>query len=75
MEEFGASPPDADLDIASRDYARRVQGLRNDAYRQAVAEIAGELYGAVYMRAYRDALEMHRGDWGVTASSSPSGCA
>ncbi|RNF06459.1 hypothetical protein TraAM80_03913 [Trypanosoma rangeli] len=63
METFGTSPPDADLDIASRDYAQRVQGLHNDAYRQAIGEIAGEMYGVVYTQVYRDALEGYRRDW------------
>ncbi|RNF19899.1 uncharacterized protein Tco025E_03966 [Trypanosoma conorhini] len=67
MDAFGTSPPDADLEIASRDYVQRVRGLRNDAYRQAVGEIAGEMYGVVYAQAYRDALERHRREWGSPA--------
>ncbi|KEG09083.1 hypothetical protein DQ04_05851020 [Trypanosoma grayi] len=70
MEECGTSPRDADLDVASRDYAQRERGLRNDAYRQAVSEIAGEIYGAVYRQTYHDALQMHRREWNQAAPSA-----
>ncbi|KAH9588635.1 hypothetical protein LSM04_003208 [Trypanosoma melophagium] len=64
MENSGSPQRDEELDMASRDYAIWEQGLRKEAFREVLGEIAGEMYSVVFCSVYRDALEKHRREWG-----------
>ncbi|RHW69706.1 uncharacterized protein TEOVI_000418000 [Trypanosoma equiperdum] len=55
-----------ELLMASLDYELRVKALRNEAYRQALSEVAGEVYESVYTKTFCEAMRKHRTEWGIT---------
>ncbi|CCW60149.1 unnamed protein product [Phytomonas sp. EM1] len=58
---------DFDLAMAARDREQHDLNVRNGAYRQAMSEVAGELYLHTYTRAFQDEMRKKREAWGVPA--------
>lgn len=58
---------DHDLAMASRESAQHASSIQNEAYRQALSELAGELYVEAYKSTMREAEERQRKLWNVSS--------
>ncbi|KPI88540.1 hypothetical protein ABL78_2352 [Leptomonas seymouri] len=54
---------DQDLTMASRESAQHAANIQNEAYRQALSELAGELYIEAYKDSLQQAMERQRRSW------------
>lgn len=58
-----AGNEDHDLRMAERDHQQRDASIRTEAYRQALSEVAGELYLHVYSKALAESMARQRKQW------------
>lgn len=56
---------DQDLAMALRESAQHEKSVQNEAYRQALSELAGELYVEAYKSTLQQAIERQRKAWNV----------
>lgn len=63
---------DFDLQMAERDYKHRRAGIQGEAYRQALSEIAGEIYVGVYKQSLAAAVARQQQLWEEEAGPSSS---
>ncbi|KAG5488700.1 hypothetical protein JIQ42_00314 [Leishmania sp. Namibia] len=54
---------DQDLLMASRESAQHAMNVQNEAYRQALSELAGELYVEAYKHAIKQTLSKYAAKW------------
>lgn len=54
---------DQDLTMASRESAQHASSIQNEAYRQALSELAGELYVEAYKTTMQERLDKQRKLW------------
>jgi hypothetical protein len=57
---------DQDLAMASRESAQHTTSIQNEAYRQALSELAGELYVEAYKRTLQQTVEKQRESWNIS---------
>lgn len=57
--------PDADLAMASRESEQHAASIRNEAYREALGEIAGELYVEAYKARLARQARAKQQEWGL----------
>ncbi|GET93371.1 unspecified product [Leishmania tarentolae] len=60
---------DQDLVMASRESAQHTINIQNEAYRQALSELAGELYVEAYKHSMQQALRKHAAQWKSSSST------
>lgn len=58
---------DQDLAMASRESAQHASSIQNEAYRQALSELAGELYVEAYKTTMRETVERQRQLWNISS--------
>lgn len=56
---------DEDLIMAALDSAQQATAVQNEAYRQALSEVAGELYVEAYKASMNDAIQRYRSRWNL----------
>lgn len=59
------SHEDQDLTMASRESAQHATSIQNEAYRQALSELAGELYVEAYKATLQQTVEKQRESWSI----------
>ncbi|KAK7196185.1 hypothetical protein NESM_000553600 [Novymonas esmeraldas] len=59
---------DQDLVMASRESAQHASSVQNEAYRQALSELAGELYVEAYKDTMQHALRTYSARWSLSDS-------
>lgn len=64
-----ASLEDQDLAMASRESAMHATSVQNEAYRQALSELAGELYVEAYKDSMQVALRKYAAQWKLSGSN------
>lgn len=62
-----SSSSDHDLAVAERDSNLRETSMRNETYRQAISELAGDVYQHVYMTTLQQAMNVQRREWGINS--------
>ncbi|CAJ1993673.1 hypothetical protein LDHU3_36.4220:CDS1 [Leishmania donovani] len=56
---------DQDLAMASRESVQHAIHIQSEAYRQALSELAGELYVEAYKHSLKQALRKHAAQWKI----------
>lgn len=62
---YSAPLEDQDLAMASRESAQHAIHIQSEAYRQALSELAGELYVEAYKHSLKQALRKHGAQWKI----------
>ncbi|KAG5464128.1 hypothetical protein LSCM1_00308 [Leishmania martiniquensis] len=57
---------DQDLVMAARESAQHAINVQNEAYRQALSELAGELYVKAYEHSIKQTMSAYAAQWNIS---------